>query len=258
MRAIDRWFLGALALGVAGSGAWAVAQRPHEVVLSRFVTTLNGRTRNQAHNAVLAARSINGRWLKPGEVFSFNKAVGAWSSDSGYKRAPVSFDGELVPSWGGGVCQASSTLYNAAMLAGLTPIERHRHRWLAGYVAPGRDAAVAYPSIDLKFRNDHTWPVRLEAEVRANLVEFRVVGPGKLPDRYAIEEQVAGSEDPVTVRHGWKEGLPTRTVRNPGKRGCRVVTYRIRSRGGREAARELLTDDVYPAMNRLLLVDEGN
>ena len=252
----DRSFL---ILGVAlilAAGGWALAHRPREVVLSRFVTTLHGRSRNQAHNAVLAARTIHGRWLKPGQVFSFNRTVGSWSSDTGYKRAPVSFDGELVPSWGGGVCQASSTLYNAAMLAGLTPIERHRHQWLARYVAPGRDAAVAYPSIDLRFRNDHPWPVRIEAEVRGGLVEFRVVGPQALQDRWSIEERVESVEDPVVVRQPWREGLGSRTVRNPGKRGCRVVTYRVRSRQGQEVGRELLTDDTYPAMNRLLLTGE--
>ena len=247
------WLLAALLLALAGVMGWAAVRREPEVVLARYVTSLNGRTPNQTHNVALAARSIHGRWIRPGEVFSFNRAIGSWSSRSGYKLAPVSYDGELVPSWGGGVCQASSTLYNAALLAGLEVPERHRHRWLARYVAPGRDAAVAYSNIDLKLRNPHPWPVRITGEVRGELVEFRIVGKEPLKERYQIRQRMEAVTEPVIVRQPWREGLPVQRVRNPGKRGCRVLTYRVRLREGEEVARELLSDDDYPAMNRLLL-----
>jgi len=255
MKRSDLSFLSLTTIAFAATVAWAAAHREPEVVLSRYVTSLRDRTPNQVHNVALAARTINGKWLRPGQVFSFNGTVGSWSSDSGYKRAPVSYDGELVPSWGGGVCQASTTLYNAALLAGLAPVERHRHRWLARYVAPGRDAAVAYRNIDLKFRNDYPWPVRLEAEVRGELVEFRVVGKERPESRWEFRQQVQSVADPVEVRQPWEAGMPVRRVRNPGKRGCRVLTYRVRLEDGREVARELLSDDAYPAMNRLVLSD---
>jgi vancomycin resistance protein YoaR len=251
----QRWLIGALYLSLAGAVVWAAAHREREVVLSRYVSSLRDRTPNQIHNVRLAARTINGKWLKPGQVFSFNRSVGSWSSDSGYKRAPVSYDGELVPSWGGGVCQASTTLYNAAVLSGLTVLERHRHRWSARYVAPGRDAAVAYPNIDLRFRNDHPWPVRLEGEVRGDLIEFRVVSNRRLADRYEFRQRLETVTEPVLIRQPWREGLPVRRVRNPGKRGYRVLTYRARLRDGRELSREFLSDDAYPAMNRLVLTD---
>ena len=251
----DRVLLGIVASALVGVVAWAGTHQEREVELAHFVTSLKGRTPNQAHNAALAVRSINGRWLKPGEAFSFNKTVGSWSSDSGYKRAPVSYDGELVPAWGGGVCQTSTTLYNAALLAGLTVTERHRHRWHARYVAPGRDAAVAFSNIDLRFRNDHPWPVRLVGEVRGDLLRFRVVGKQRPPERWAIRQRVESVAEPTVITQQWREGLPVRRVRNPGKRGCRVVTYRLRLREGKEVATELLSDDSYPAMNRLVLTD---
>ncbi|MFN3648395.1 MAG: VanW family protein [Armatimonadota bacterium] len=254
MTRLDRLFLSIAALSLLGLVGWAAVPRKREVVLARFVTSLRGRTPNQGHNVALAARSIHGRWLKTGEVFSFNQSVGSWSSASGFKIAPVSYDGELVPSWGGGVCQASSTLYNAGLLAGLTPVERHRHRWLPRYIAPGRDAAVAYRNIDLKLRNDYPWPVRLEAEVRGQLVEFRVVGARKPAARWEIRQRVESVAEPARVQQPWRPGLPARRVRNPGKRGCRVVTYRVRVDEGGESRRELLSDDSYPAMNRLELV----
>jgi vancomycin resistance protein YoaR len=246
--------LGITLLGVMG---WAAARREPEVVLARYVSSLDGRTPNQRHNVALATRTIHGRIIPPGGVFSFNKTVGSWSSDSGYKRAPVSYDGELVPSWGGGVCQASTVLYNAALLSGMEVLERHRHRWFARYVPPGRDAAVAYSNIDLRFRNPHPWPVRIEGEVKGDLVEYRVIGREALPERYEVRQQVEAVTEPAVVRQAWQEGMLRRRVRNPGKRGCRVLTYRVRLRDGREAGRELLSDDHYPAMSRLLLALDG-
>jgi vancomycin resistance protein YoaR len=250
------WLLGVAAVALLGVMGWAATRREREVTLARYVTRVDNRTPNQVHNVALAARSIHGRWVKPGAVFSFNRAIGSWSSDSGYKRAPVSYDGELVPSWGGGVCQASSTLYNAALLAGLEIVERHRHRWTAGYIPPGRDAAVAYSNIDLRLRNPYPWPVRLEAELRGDLVEFRVIGKQEPPVQYEVKQRLESVAAPVNVRESWSTaqwGDSRRRVRNPGKRGCRVLTYRVRLTNGRERGRELLSDDEYPAMNRLLL-----
>jgi vancomycin resistance protein VanW len=251
---IGRWLLIAAyaAAATALIGAAGFRPREREQVLSRFVTSLRDRTPNQSHNVALATRTISGRWLAPGETFSFNRSVGSWSSDTGYRHAPVSYDGELVPSWGGGVCQASTTLYNAALLAGLTVVERHRHRWVPRYVPPGRDAAVAYSNIDLKIRNDHPWPVRLEGEVRGDLVEFRIVGRGNPESRWEIRQKVDAVREPQVILQGAAPGGSGR-VRNPGRAGARVRTTRVELRGGAEVRRELLTDDSYPAMNRLLL-----
>ncbi len=256
-RGLQYSLLAALVAGLVGVMAWASTRQEKDVTLARFVTTLRGRTPNQVHNVALAARTIHGTWIAPGAVFSFNRVVGSWSSNSGYKLAPVSYDGELVPSWGGGVCQASTTLYNAALLAGLGIEERHRHRWFARYVAPGRDAAVAYSNIDLKLRNPYPWPVRLEGEVRGELVEFRVVGMEPLEDRFEIRQRVEAVHAPPTVRQPRREELGHRTVRNPGKPGCRVLTYRLRLREGQPTQEEFLSDDAYPAMNRLVLVGGG-
>jgi vancomycin resistance protein YoaR len=238
---------------LAGAAGAIVHTRQRPVPLARFATPLKHRTPNQVHNVALALTRMTGRTLAPGEVFSFNQAAGSWNSRSGYRRAPVSYDGELIPSWGGGVCQASTTLYNAALLAGLTIVERHRHHWLAGYVAPGRDAAVADPDLDLRFRNDHPWPICIEGEIRGELVEFRILGPEPTGKMYDIEQKVQSTVGPTTIAQPWRPGFPARRVRNPGKAGCRVVTYRVATRGGRRISRELLSDDNYPAMNRLIL-----
>lgn len=132
-----------------------------EYELANFTTSLTGRTRGQRINARKAAQALHGVMIEPGQTFSFNKTVGSWTADRGYVKAPVSYDGELMVDWGGGVCQTSTTLYNAALLAGLEVVQRHRHDWAPQYVSPGRDAAVAQMDIDLQLRNPYSWPVEI-------------------------------------------------------------------------------------------------
>jgi vancomycin resistance protein YoaR len=114
---------------------------------------------NRVYNIGLAASRIHGSLIKPGEVFSFAKAVGDVSSLTGYKQAYVIENGRTVLGDGGGVCQVSTTLFRAALHAGLPIVERHPHAYRVGYYeqdigAPGIDAAVYVPSVDLKFKND--------------------------------------------------------------------------------------------------------
>jgi vancomycin resistance protein YoaR len=123
--------------------------------LVEFATSLEGRTPGQRHNATLAAKRIHGATLAPDTEWSFNQTIGQWVRSEGYVRAPVSYGGVLVPAWGGGVCQTSTTLYNAALLAGLEVLERHPHTIAPSYIAPGRDAAVAQGIADLKLRNPY-------------------------------------------------------------------------------------------------------
>jgi vancomycin resistance protein YoaR len=113
---------------------------------------------NRIYNISLAATRLNGTIIKPGEVFSFNKAVGDISVFSGYKQAYVINNGKTVLGDGGGVCQVSTTLFRAALNAGLPIIERNPHAYRVGYYeqnsGPGIDAAIYSPGVDLKFKND--------------------------------------------------------------------------------------------------------
>ena len=129
--------------------------------LGTYATSLGGRTQGQRHNAIRAATELNDAIIPPGATFSYNRRVRAWATEPGYWKAPVSYAGSMTLAVGGGVCQTSSTLYNAALLAGLEISERHPHTALPRYVPPGRDAAVAYPGIDLRLKNPHPFPVRI-------------------------------------------------------------------------------------------------
>lgn len=230
---------------------------PPEVEIAGYATSLKGRTRNQRHNARLAAEALQGKVVAPGATFSFNGTVKSWSVDQGYVKAPVSYDGELVPAFGGGVCQTSTTLYNAALLAGLSIKERHPHVFAPHYVAPGRDAAVAYPNIDLRFRNPYPWPVRLRAAARGDRLEIRLFGRERLKTEVRVVPHLLSATAPVRLTRVVNEqGMGRGYLRSPGATGYRVVTYRELSEKGGKVRRERLSDDSYPAMNRVLQLND--
>jgi len=237
----------ALCAGVAAIllGTLAFSNLPKDHTLASFGTPLNGRSHSQRHNSLLALARLKGAVVKPGAVFSFNRRVGTFSQDQGYRRAPVSYNGQLISDWGGGVCQTSTTLYNAALVAGMKIVERHRHRFAPGYIQPGRDAAVAYSNIDLRFQNPYSFPVRIQGSVEGDLLVISLIGHHELPVKHQIVSQIRQTQDYQTFRIGKPTGESK--VRNTGKEGCEVAVYRFT--GDR---RELISMDTYPAMNRVV------
>lgn len=219
--------------------------RPNEVVISRYATSLDGRTRSQRHNASLALSRLDDSVIQPGETFSFNKKVGSFSRDQGYRKAPVSYNGQLVDSWGGGVCQASTTLYNTALLAGMQIVERSCHRFSPSYVEPGRDAAVAFNTIDLKFRNPYDFPVRIHAGENGDKVDIEMLAAQALPAQPSVFSDIQQVHLPAVFLIGNRADY--NRLRNSGKPGFEVTVYRIT--GNRK---ELISTDSYPAMNRII------
>lgn len=239
------------AVAIAAMVVWAGAQPSRWQVIAAYRTSLESRTSAQAHNAELAANALDGKTLQPGAEFSFNRAVGSWTADKGYVKAPVSFDGELVPSWGGGVCQTSSTLYNAALLAGLDIIERHRHRFAARYVPPGQDSAVAQYDVDLRLRNPYPWPVKMQAEVSGKWLICRLLAQRKPDATFSVEREIRQITQPSeVVRASGGANLRWRVL-NHGAPGIRVAVYRRETKGD-QSVRRLLSDDTYPPLNRLV------
>jgi vancomycin resistance protein YoaR len=116
--------------------------------------TIYGGDPNRIHNVQLVARLIDGKLIAPGATFSFNQATGARTADKGFLEAPVIINGELTTGLGGGVCQVSTTVFNAAYEAGLKIVDRTNHALYISHYPQGRDATVNYPDVDLKFVND--------------------------------------------------------------------------------------------------------
>lgn len=242
-------------LAALGLVAWTIAQPPGWRSIASYGTSLSGRTDAQIHNLEIAIRSIDGKVLPPKGEFSFNRTVGSWTAQRGYVKAPVSFDGELIPAWGGGVCQASSTLYNAALLAGLDILERHRHRFSAKYVPPGQDAAVAQYDIDLRLRNPYNWPVKIEARFAGGRVVCRILSQRPIGKQIAIEREISQITAPSEVIKATGNGSSGRIrIINHGQPGMRVVIYR-RITQGTHSSRVLISENTYPPMNRLIKVD---
>ena len=146
-----------------------------QTVLSEAQTNLFDKTENRIENIKIAAQSIDGKRLKPEEIFSFNETVGESSSEKGYKEAPVIVDEKKEYDYGGGVCQLSSTIYQAAKYGSFEILERHEHDKEVDYAAKGEDAAVDYGNLDFKFKNNRTEDVIICSGVYENEVIVQLI-----------------------------------------------------------------------------------
>jgi len=160
--------------------AWAIySQRPFRTRMAGYVTDLKDRSSAQRHNILRAGRAFSGIVLQEGEVFSLNQLAGPYTLDRGF-LAERSFQGEeIVWTPGGGVCQLASTLFNAARLADLQILERVPHSRPVESVPPGRDATLAYGVADLKFRNNHPYPIKIVSKEIRNQLLIEIWGKEK-------------------------------------------------------------------------------
>ena len=141
-----------------------------------FTTYFDADNTDRSGNIRLAAGKINGCTVESGAVFSFNGTVGARTEGNGFKPAKIIEDGKFVLGFGGGVCQVSTTLYNAALLSGLDIVEYHPHSLQVGYVAPSRDAMVSGNYFDLKFKNNRLTPIYVRVNCGLGSITCTVYG----------------------------------------------------------------------------------
>ncbi|SMQ86788.1 VanW like protein [Bacillus sp. OV166] len=132
--------------------------------IGKYVTFFNSNKKERNNNIYLAAKAINNYVLFPGEIFSFNKVVGERTAGKGYMPATVIVNGEFSEDFGGGICQVSSTLFNAVDNAGLKVVQRNSHSREVPYVPPKRDATVSWNGPDLIFKNDYNQPILILAK----------------------------------------------------------------------------------------------
>ena len=145
-------------------------------LLSSFSTKYSVGATARTTNLRLAASKINGTVLMPGETFSYNKVVGARTIAAGYKEAPIYVSGEVVDGLGGGICQITSTLYNAVVYANLEIVERTNHQFVPSYANASRDATVVYGAIDFKFKNNRDYPIKITCSVSNGIANFKIFG----------------------------------------------------------------------------------
>ena len=211
---------------------------------------------DRTFNLRLAASKVNGKVIFPGETFDFNAVVGPRDVGHGYRVAKVIADGELIDGIGGGTCQIAGTLHGAALFAGLEIVARTPHTRPSFYIKMGLDAAVAYPTVNLKIRNPYPYPVVLNETVSGGMVRADVLGPKRthtITFVRRIEEIIPFSEREV-ADDSLKTG--TRVITQRGIPGFKVMRLRI-VRQGPFAVRER-TLDSYPPTTQIVHVGTGD
>jgi vancomycin resistance protein YoaR len=148
---------------------------PQNKVLGEYSTEFSSGAPARNTNIKKAAGSLDNTIVMPGETFSYNETLGPTTKENGYARAQIFIRGTKSYGYGGGVCQVSSTLYNAVLEAGLEVVERHSHSLPVSYVPKGKDAATSYGSVDFKFVNNLPYPVEINASVSNNSVMCQIV-----------------------------------------------------------------------------------
>ncbi len=223
--------------------------------VSSFTTYLTN-DKNRNTNIRLAAQAINGTAVMPGETFSFNQTTGQRTMEKGYQPAAAIAGGATVDEVGGGVCQVSSTLFNAAAMANLAIVDRSPHAWPSNYVDAGRDATVNWPDLDFKFRNDKTTPVFVVAFCENSACTVEIYGAA-LDTGISIDlisRVVSVSEPPQTALYENNPALPhgTNQVKVKARTGYDVETYQVFLQNGREIGRQLLCVSRYPMIQQVI------
>ncbi|NUO53343.1 MAG: hypothetical protein HOV80_31225 [Polyangiaceae bacterium] len=228
-------------------------------VLASFETRYGGPV-GRDKNIARATKALNGIVLLPGETVSFNEEVGPRSSDNGFFPAPEIYKGESRLGIGGGSCQVASTLYAAAFFGGLEVMERRNHSRPSGYIRPGLDATVSYPVLDLRIRNNFSFPVVLSAKMEPGKLSFEVLGKER-PATVALATETAGilKYSRKLERAALPEG--EFKLKQKGKRGLvikRKKTITLASTGQVTVEEDT---DTYPAQQEIYLIgpktDEG-
>ena len=179
---------------------------------------------NRTQNLRLAASKVNDYILMPGETFSYNDTVGERTIAAGYRSAAIYVNGEVEDGVGGGICQISSTIYNAVVEADLEIVERSNHARVPSYLPAGKDATVYWGSKDFQFRNNRSYPIKITVTVEGGLATARILGT-RTENEYDISIETG-----VISRYN----------------GYLVVNaYKVYRQNGEEVKRELLSTDSY-------------
>lgn len=217
-------------------------------LLGTFTTRYDAGNVSRTTNLAIACKKLNGQVIQPGEVFSYNKALGKRSVENGYKEAAVYVNGGVENGLGGGICQISSTLYNTVLFANLGIVERHQHSFTTSYVDPGRDATVVYGALDFKFKNTRKYPVKLEAYIKSGVATVSMYGI-KEDVEYNVKVVATVTETipcPVEKTEDATMAEGVEKVISKGTNGCRSIAYKyVYDMAGNLVSKTQLSADYY-------------
>ncbi len=222
--------------------------------LSKYTTIYDSSNTNRASNIALAAKTINGTILLPGETFSYNGKLGNTTKEKGYKPGGAYVGGKIVQTYGGGICQVSSTLYNAVLYANLGIVERYNHSYSVSYVPAGRDATVSYGGKDFKFKNTRSYPIKIVANAKNGVASISIKGI-KEEKEYQIElTSTVLSTTPCSVVYEDNNALEEgkQKVIQVGHSGQKSIAYKIVKYNGKTISKTVLSKDTYKPMNKII------
>lgn len=216
-------------------------------VLGTFSTYFGRGKSNREKNIINATSRINGIVMMPGDILSASEAMGKTTEENGYFAAGSYLDGEVVDSVGGGVCQVSTTLYNAVILAELEITERWSHSMLVDYVKPSMDAAIAEGYKDLKFKNNTDAPVYIEGIIKNGNVVFTVYGKEtRAEGRKVTYESEELSRTPAKKKFvASNDAVGTLKVSVAGHDAVKAKLWKIVTENGVEVSRKVMNNSSY-------------
>ena len=223
-------------------------------MLSTFSTRYDASNIPRTTNLKLAMQKLNGVVVSPGETFSYNKTLGKRTAEAGYKEAGGFAGGRVVQTLAGGICQISSTLYDAVVYANLDIVERHNHMFLAGYVGAGKDATVVYGIYDFKFKNTRKYPVMIKTSIGNGIAQISIYG---IKEEVEYEVEISSkilSYISYKVVYETDNSLASGTekVVQNGMNGCKSITYKILKLNGKQVSSTVLSTDTYDPMNKII------
>ena len=223
-------------------------------MLASFTTRYNAGNTNRTQNVTLASNKIDGTVILPGEVFSYNKIVGERTIAAGYKEAAVYSNGQVIDGLGGGICQVSSTLYNAVVLANLDIVSRRNHQFVTSYVSAGRDATVVYGSTDFQFKNTRNYPIRIKSYVKSGILKIDIFGIKEETEYEVVIDARVTASIPYTTKYVNDSSIAKgrEVVQQKGSNGCKSETYKILKLNGQVVSRTLLSKDTYNPMQKII------
>ena len=224
-------------------------------VLATFTTRYDASNTDRTTNLRIACQKLNEKVVLAGDTFSYNQALGERTVAAGYRNGKIYENGEVVDGIGGGICQISSTLYNAVLMANMKVTERRNHQFVTSYVPAGRDATVVYGLTDFKFKNTRTYAIKIKASVSNGIATVSIYGIKEENEYTTSFETKTISSIPFTVKYVDDATLSTGTekVKQNGANGLISETYMIKSLNGKVVSRELLSRDTYSAMQKIIL-----
>jgi vancomycin resistance protein YoaR len=216
-------------------------------VMSTFTTTFSAADAPRVHNISLIAAAVHGRLVRPGQVFSMNGATGQRTAAKGYRTAHVIQNGELVDGLGGGVCQAGTTMFNAAFFAGLPVPERRNHSLHISHYPMGRDATLNWPTTDLKWRNDSPYGIYITSRATPSTLTFTFWSTSR---GYKVTSSTSAASNFRTPPTRFKDDptLPEgkEVVEESGSSGFDVTVSRTVTKGGTVVRRDSFVSNYSP------------